>query len=86
MFDVTNIRGGNTSVTFNSVAGTIIKSCPESKFVRFQGKSQMNATYFDEANPHRTDGYRKISIAVLQVMLCADNWMLVEFMDVAKND
>lgn len=86
MFDVTNIRGGNTSVTFNSVAGTIVKSCPESRFVRFHGKSVMSETYFDQAYPHRKVDYQRIPIIVLQVMLCADNWMLVEFMDAPKND
>jgi hypothetical protein len=86
MFDVTNIRGGNTSVTFNSVAGTIVKSCPESKFVRFQGKSPMSETYFNEAKPHRRVNYTQIPIAVLQVMLCADNWMLVEFVDIKESE
>lgn len=86
MFDVTNIKGSSATITFNSVAGTIVKSCHESKIVRFQGQSTMSKTYFDEEYPHRTDGYTKIPVAVLQIMLCADNWMLVEFIDVKKND
>jgi hypothetical protein len=46
----------------------------------------MSETYFNEAKPHRRVNYTQIPIAVLQVMLCADNWMLVEFVDIKESE
>ncbi len=85
MFNVTNVKGGDTTVNFNSVAGTLMKSCPESRVVRFHTNSPMAKTYFDEVNPHRTIGYTKKSIMVLQVMLCANEFVLVEFIDLSQD-
>ena len=87
MFDVTNFKGGNTNIKFSSVSGIMAKSCPESKFVRFHQNSTSAGTYFDSNRPYRATGrgYETRDITVLQVMICADNNFLVEFIDTVEN-
>ncbi len=88
MFDVTNFKGGNTNIKFSSVSGIMAKSCPESKFVRFHQSSKTADTFFDKNKPYRTtgEGYGTRNITVLQVMLCADNNFLVEFIDTVTGE
>lgn len=82
MFNITNVRGGDTKVEFNSVAGTLVKSCPESKIARFHQNSKLAEHFFDLNEPHRKVGYNVIKVSVLQVMLASDNNYLVEYIDV----
>lgn len=82
MFDVTNFKGGNTNIKFSSVSGIMAKSCPESKFTRFSQVGRTADCYFDTNRPHRFTGqYVTCDITVLQVMICADGVLLVEFID-----
>ena len=87
MFDVTNFKGGNTNIKFSSVSGIMAKSCPESKFARFHQNSRMAESFFDKNRPHRATGigYQTRGVTILQVMLCADNNFLVEFIDTMEN-
>jgi len=72
MFDTQN--NTHNSMKFNSVRGTLVKSHPLSRFIRFHMNSPaaknmfgFNATYSD------------IPITVLQVMLCGEQELLVEY-------
>ena len=98
MFDNTvqnNKTVYNNEVTFNSVAGTLVKSTEKSRIVRFHKDSELAKTFFDIENPHfikkvekkyRFDDYKtytdkvKIPIIILQVMLCGGDNYLVEFL------
>lgn len=72
----------DNSVTFNSVAGTLVKSCKESKIVRFHQDSPLAKEFFDLSNPHHVRGNKDIPVTVLQVMLCGDKQFLVEYLEV----
>lgn len=84
----TNVKLNN-EITFNSVAGTLIKSCSESKFTRFHMNSDLAAMFFDRSQPHRNkNGYGGIGVEVevLQVMLCGGDNFLVEYVDVVRGE
>lgn len=99
MFDshTTIVRAGNTShnVTYNSVAGTLVKSSPDSKILRFGITSKLADQFFDPNEPHRILQIRKhysydntsylsdekILVTVLQVMLMANDQLLIEYLD-----
>lgn len=106
MFNTTSIRTGNTRVTneitFNSVAGTLIKSTPDSKMVMLKMGSEQFTKMFDPSKPTRTyvkrvagsgqfshgrydNGYDTtitVEVSVLQVMLCGNDTVLVEYIDI----
>lgn len=101
MFNTTSIRTGSTHVsneiTFNSVAGTLVKSTPDSKMVMLKMGSDQFTKMFDQNNPTRSyikreyssdhHGYDKtyvVTISVLQVMLCGNDTVLVEYIDVEE--
>ena len=101
MFNTTSIRTGSTHVsneiTFNSVAGTLVKSTPDSKMVMLKMGSEQFTKMFDQNNPTRTytkreyrsdhHGYDQtyvVNISVLQVMLCGNDIVLVEYIDVEE--
>jgi len=79
MLDNTQMVYNRNEVSFNSVAGTIVKSHKDSVITRFHMKSGMADTFLHERRP--TDSFDK-PIAVLQVMLCGDNQFLVEYIRV----
>ena len=81
MFD-SNSQGQSQSqsVTFNSVAGTIVKSHAKSKMIRFHMNSPMAGYVFDEKDP-RISQYGKTEITVLQVMLCGGEQFIVEYVN-----
>ena len=85
MFDTIHLKGGNQSVHFNSVAGTLVKSTEKSKIKRFHMNSKLAETFFDVDQPYREVpgkwGKEKLPIIVLQVMLCGNGEFLVEFLD-----
>ena len=81
MLDNNQSVSTNNSITFNSVAGTLVKSHPKSKFARFGLDRSESLAFFDETQPHRNIGYSDVDITVLQVMLCGNNMVLVEFVD-----
>lgn len=75
----------NNEVTFNSVAGTLVKSCEGSKFIRILMTSSQADMFFYPECPHRTKnslGGIGVKISVLQVMLCANDILLVEYVDI----
>ena len=89
MFDTTSITTGSVShsVTFNSVAGTLVKSTPDSKFIRFHMESSLADTFFDKDEPCRKEAsypYTKTKVSVLQVMLCGNDQFLVEYLDIKE--
>lgn len=109
MFNTTSIRTGSTHVsneiTFNSVAGTLVKSTPDSKMVMLKMGSDQFTKMFDPSNPTRTytkhiagtgqwkigggydNGYDTtvtVNVSVLQVMLCGNDIVLVEYIDVEE--
>ena len=57
MFDNTMIvkttDNSSHTVMFNAVGGTLIKSTPESKIIRFHMNSEMAKEFLDANNPHR---------------------------------
>lgn len=71
----------NNAVSFNSVAGTLVKSCNESKFIRFHADSPLADLVFDINRPRipYQQGSSSSYIQVLQVMLCGGDRFLVEF-------
>lgn len=71
MFNVTSY---SQDVSFNSVSGTLVKSCAESKFVRFHQKSDMAEKAFGESPMI----YRK-KVEIIQIMLCGGDQFLVEY-------
>jgi len=88
MFDITNIDKNSTTnkIEINSVNGIIAKSTPKSKIVRFHMQSKHANTFFDLIQPHYSikEQYKKESktpISVIQVMLCGNNELLVEFIE-----
>lgn len=91
MFDNISYKGGevNHSVTFNSVAGTLVKSTPKSKIIRFHSTSKMAKMFFDEEKPYRKQDdypYTVTYVDVLQVMLCGDGEFLVEYLDILDDE
>lgn len=82
MFDSISVNNARTSVNFNSVSGTLVKSSEMSKFVRFHKNSNLAKLFFDVEKPRRSQSsYNAEEVIVLQVMLCADNEFLVEYLD-----
>jgi len=92
MFDSISYKGGNLShhVTFNSVAGTLVKSSEKSKFMRFHMNSDLAKMVFHRDKPHKYKApdypYEKSYIVVLQVMLCGDGEFLIEYIDEEKEE
>lgn len=85
MFNNTsNANSQSQHVTFNSVAGTLIKSTSESKFMRMHMNSQLAGHVFDKDKPRASTHRKAKEIQVLQVMLCANEWLLVEFIELAE--
>ena len=67
------------SFNFNAVSGTLIKSNPKSKMVRFHMNSSFARNFFDEDKPSYVSEGKYIDIVVLQVMLCGNEEFLAEF-------
>lgn len=85
----TTLQVNNQNVTFNSVAGTIVKSCDKSKIVRIHTNSNLAKTLFDVYNPHietRRNIIGRVNVSILQVMLCANDYLLVEFIELEEED
>lgn len=61
-----------------SVAGTLVKSCEGSRFVRLHSNSNLSEMVFSVYCP-KVDGK---PIEVLQVMLCADDHLIIEYVHV----
>ena len=68
-------------VTFSSVSGTMVKSCADSKIVRFHKNSPLAKTMFDLEQPYRGVHHRYNHVIVLQLMLCGDDNYMVEYVD-----
>lgn len=84
MLDNVNNQSVSNSISFNSVAGTLVKSHPKSKFAKFNINRIESTTFFDQNNPHRQRyGHASecVGIVVLQTMLCGNDMVLVEFVD-----
>lgn len=89
MFDTISYKGGavNHSVNFNSVAGTLVKSTPKSKILRFHMTSKLAESFFDKEQPcwkEKEYPYTVHKVDVLQVMLCGDSELLVEFIEIEE--
>jgi hypothetical protein len=90
MFNTINHAGNKVDISFNSISGTLIKSTEKSKFARFHADSSDAGTFFNEDSPCRGyfdhSGYFKsdCDVIVLQVMLSANDYYLVEFIDVVE--
>lgn len=86
MFNTT-LQVNKNNVTFNSVAGTLIKSCEKSKIIHIRANTKIAESLFDTKEPYiaSDDGYyRRTKISVLQVMLCANDYLLVEFVELEE--
>lgn len=82
MFDVISQGGISNSVTFNSVGGTLVKSCSNSKFIRFHMGSPLAESFFLRSTPNNgASGLSYREVSVLQVMLCGNEQFLVEYLD-----
>ena len=77
MLNTTN-NSFSHELTFNSISGTLVKSCEESKIIRFHMDSRLASLFFDEQMP-RISERSKQQIDVLQVMLCSGDNFLVEY-------
>jgi hypothetical protein len=104
MFDVTTMNNTtkvNNKVHFSAVSGTLIKSTPNSRIIRFHMDSELAETFFHIENPHYKKSIYKrstthphtsytselrIDVVVLQVMLCGNNEYLVEFLENEKGE
>ena len=89
MFDTVVKTGGvSHEITFNSVAGTLVKSSTESKFIRFHMDSRLAEMFFDENKPYRghNSRHKRLNVVVLQVMLCGNDNFLVEYIDIEEKD
>lgn len=71
MFDSTTYN----ELKINAVSGTLIKSHPKSRIVRFHMKSGMADTAFSVKQPKIIGE----NVVILQVMLCGDKELLVEY-------
>ena len=80
MLNTTN-QYNKVDLNFNSVSGTLVKSCNGSRFIRFAKDSEYAAEFFDLHQPHYLSGRKKVPIEVLQVMLCGEGQFLVEYID-----
>jgi hypothetical protein len=66
--------------TFNSVSGTIAKSDKSSIITKCHIKSPLADCMLDSTNPRiKREHYKDIYIDVLQVMLCGENQLLIEY-------
>ena len=86
MFDQTTIlaKSNTTNINnYNSVGGTLVKSTKGSKIIRFHMNSGLADTFFHINKPYykSKDGYDRIYIEVLQVMLCGGDNYLVEYIE-----
>lgn len=79
MFDTKQIVVNEQSVTFNSVAGTLIKSHGKSRMIRFNMASPRAEEVFSTYQPHIEIRDKQVNIIVLQTMLCSDKELLVEY-------
>lgn len=67
-------------VSFNTPCkGLIQKSHPKSNFERFHKSSKMAEWVFSDYPRLQEETYKADKIVVLQIMLCEDNDMLVEY-------
>lgn len=62
-------------LNINAVSGTLIKSHPKSRIVRFHMKSGMADTAFSVKQPNINGK----NVVILQVMLCGEKELLVEY-------
>lgn len=97
MFDshTSVINTGHTThnVSYNSVSGTLVKSTPLSKIIRFHSKSKLAEQYFDSNGPYRITVEQRgtfpheykydvqIPVTILQIMLMANDELLIEYID-----
>jgi len=70
-----------SNMNFNSVQGTLVKSSPTSKFIRFNMNSIYANNFFNADKPCKDDIEY---IEVLQVMLCGGDNFLVEYVDIKE--
>lgn len=85
MFDVKLNSRKSTNINFNAVSGTLLKSCSESKITRFHMKSKRADCFFNLDKPKNRANYNSSKeIVVLQVMLCGDQELLVEYVEKEK--
>jgi hypothetical protein len=93
MFNTTQLTSKthvSNEITFNSVAGTLVKSSAQSKFIDFELGSDVARRFFDSNKPHRVVKINSslnttfVQVSILQVMLCGSNKLLVEFIDVGE--
>jgi len=55
MFDVTTVKNSTTvknKIQFNAVSGTLIKSTPQSRIIRFHKESDHAKTFFNIDSPY----------------------------------
>lgn len=87
MFNKTSINNRVTTfneISFNSVGGTLVKSCEESKFARFHMESKLAESFFHLEDPcwkQENYPYKRVSVQILQTMICGGNYFLVEFIE-----
>lgn len=81
MLDISLGSNLSTTVSFNAVSGTLIKSCSESKITRFHMKSQYAKGFFNTEQPYVDTQDTRKKVILLQVMLCGDSEFLVEFLE-----
>ena len=88
MFDVSLSSKLSTTVSFNAVSGTLVKSCPESRIVRFHRDSDRAEAFFDIKDPRtqKNSWDAPEKVIVLQVMLSGENYYLVEFLIKEESD
>lgn len=67
-------------LTFNSVAGTLVKSTAASKFIRVHMNSPYAKTLFDVGTPSLDDK----PVDILQTMLCSGDQLLIEYIETTK--
>lgn len=65
-----------SELKIHAVSGTIIKSHPKSRFIRFHMNSEMARAAFSAQQPK----INKDKVVILQVMLCGEKELIVEYM------
>ena len=70
----------NQHITFNSVAGTIVKSTAASKFIRVHTDSPYAKTLFKVGRSSLDDK----PVEVLQIMLCSGGNLLIEYIETTE--
>lgn len=77
---------GNNNINFNAVGGTLIKSTTKSKIKRLHMNSPMAKHIFDETKPTIDGEHSSKEIIILQVILCGEKELLIEFIEKTKED